>query len=211
LDDIEWALINRLVDASVKPLSVIIIGVGQADFGAFFSPHRLSPAIHSSHSRWWCVWMTAQMNELDADEKTLESGGKKAQRDIVQFVPMRNFSTGHISKLSSETLAEVPKQLLGFAKLHNIQPMPPRAPQLEVKATMVPTGGPPPSFAGPGAAPPVPMMMTGPPAGGGMPPHMMPPVQPGIHIAVGVPQPSHGINSNSFAHLLFNLHLYIID
>jgi hypothetical protein len=33
---------------------------------------------------------------------------------------MRNFRGQHISRLAKETLAEVPRQLVGFAKQHRI-------------------------------------------------------------------------------------------
>ena len=52
--------------ASSLPLSLIIVGVGQADF--------------------------TDMNELDGDGGVLRSpAGKPVQRDIVQFVPFRDF------------------------------------------------------------------------------------------------------------------------
>ena len=46
--------------ASKQPMSVIIIGVGNADFG--------------------------EMNALDSDNVLLQSMGQTATRDIVQFV-----------------------------------------------------------------------------------------------------------------------------
>jgi len=92
--------IAAIVDASDKPLSIIIVGVGDANF--------------------------SQMDALDGDEKQLVSNGKKAARDMVQFVPLNKFKNEHISKLAAETLAEVPNQLLSFMKLHKIAPLPPR-------------------------------------------------------------------------------------
>jgi vacuolar-type H+-ATPase subunit F/Vma7 len=98
--------IQAIVNTSMKPLSVIIIGVGSADF--------------------------TQMDQLDADNKALESNGKKAVRDIVQFVPFRKFLNQHISRLAAEVLAEVPGQMLSFCKQFNIKPMVPRKPE-EIK------------------------------------------------------------------------------
>ena len=72
--------IAQLVEASNTPLSVIIVGVGQADFSA--------------------------MEMLDGDDGVLQSGFKKATRDIVQFVPFSKFAASP-SRLASETLAEV--------------------------------------------------------------------------------------------------------
>ena len=52
------ASIDRIVEGSMLPLSIIIIGIGQADFG--------------------------KMNRLDADdEQLISSRQQKAQRDIV--------------------------------------------------------------------------------------------------------------------------------
>lgn len=46
-------------------MSIIIIGVGMADF--------------------------SDMERLDADKKALQFNGRKASRDIVQFVPFRSY------------------------------------------------------------------------------------------------------------------------
>lgn len=59
------ASINAVVNASSQPLSIIIVGVGSADF--------------------------SEMNLLDSDKGPLRSGSKVATRDIVQFVPFNEF------------------------------------------------------------------------------------------------------------------------
>ena len=59
INDLE-ATKAALVSASLQPLSVIIVGVGSADFSG--------------------------MDELDSDKIMLSAGGKMAVRDIVQFV-----------------------------------------------------------------------------------------------------------------------------
>ena len=85
------------MEASVLPLSIIIVGVGNADFSA--------------------------MEELDGDAVRLTSPmGKAAARDIVQFVPFNNFAKvgldSHLSRLhlAREVLAEVPDQFVSFMK-----------------------------------------------------------------------------------------------
>jgi len=93
------------VDGSKYPISVIIIGIGDADF--------------------------SQMNVLDSDEVRLNYGGKTAERDIVQFVPMKKFTTGHVSQLAKETLCEVPDQILQLFKARKILPNPPVAAKVE--------------------------------------------------------------------------------
>ena len=75
--------------ASTLPMSIIIVGVGTADFEA--------------------------MNVLDGDTIPLSHRGVQAQRDIVQFVPFRNFQ--HLQNINTaktlltrEVLAEIPEQ-----------------------------------------------------------------------------------------------------
>ena len=89
--------IDAIVAASRLPLSIIIIGVGNADFAA--------------------------MDELDADEVPLVSTtGRKMERDLVQFVPFRDFVNKHYSLLAAAVLDEVPRQLVEWAELNGIRP-----------------------------------------------------------------------------------------
>nr|CAD7440228.1 unnamed protein product [Timema bartmani]CAD7451996.1 unnamed protein product [Timema tahoe] len=96
---------RALVEASVLPLSVIIVGIGNADFSA--------------------------METLDADTIALKSGGKRAARDIVQFVPFNKYIGGNQDprtarlRLAKEVLAEIPTQFISYMKVNNIQPNPP--------------------------------------------------------------------------------------
>eukprot|EP00475_Leptophrys_vorax_P006996 TRINITY_DN143_c0_g1_i1.p1 TRINITY_DN143_c0_g1~~TRINITY_DN143_c0_g1_i1.p1 ORF type:complete len:608 (-),score=165.53 TRINITY_DN143_c0_g1_i1:588-2411(-) len=78
------------------PLSIVIVGVGNADFGA--------------------------MEKLDGDD--IKDDAK--HRDIVQFVPMNKFDTSHISALTKEVLAEIPGQFMSFMAMKGITPNPPR-------------------------------------------------------------------------------------
>ena len=92
--------INAIVEASGLPLSIIIVGIGAADF--------------------------ERMEELDADEVPLvHSNGQKMARDAVQFVPMRDFATLSPSALVSSVLAEMPGQIEEYFAMHNITPPPP--------------------------------------------------------------------------------------
>lgn len=97
---------TAIVNASNLPLSIIIIGVGNADFDA--------------------------MDELDGDTVRLTApNGKMAARDIVQFVPFRNFLRQGLNSqmsrlhLAKEVLAEIPDQFIGYMKVNNIKPKPP--------------------------------------------------------------------------------------
>ncbi|XP_044472152.1 protein BONZAI 3-like [Mangifera indica] len=88
---------DALVRASDLPLSVLIVGVGGADF--------------------------TQMEILDADKgHRLESStGRVATRDIVQFVPMREVQRGEISVVQA-LLEELPGQFLSYMRCRDIKP-----------------------------------------------------------------------------------------
>ncbi|XP_025781839.1 copine-5-like [Puma concolor] len=93
--------------AAKLPMSIIIIGVGQAEFDA--------------------------MVELDGDDVRISSRGKLAERDIVQFVPFRDYvdRTGNhvlsMARLARDVLAEIPDQLVSYMKSQGIRPRPPPA------------------------------------------------------------------------------------
>lgn len=79
--------IDAIIEASSLPISIIIIGIGNADFSS--------------------------MDALDSDKGMLRSRinqNKVAQRDIVQFVPFNNFK-GNLAALSSAVLKELPNQV----------------------------------------------------------------------------------------------------
>uniref|UniRef100_A0A7S3PIB1 C2 domain-containing protein n=2 Tax=Aplanochytrium stocchinoi TaxID=215587 RepID=A0A7S3PIB1_9STRA len=79
--------IAMIVHASHLPMSIIIVGVGSADFST--------------------------MEALDSDERLLrDRNGNVACRDIVQFVPFSKFG-GDGTLLAKEVLAEIPKQIVG--------------------------------------------------------------------------------------------------
>ncbi|KAF1507443.1 Copine-1, partial [Eudyptula minor novaehollandiae] len=89
---------QAIVDASKLPMSIIIVGVGEADFKA--------------------------MEFLDGDNGVLKSlTGEPAARDIVQFVPFRQFKNAPREALSQMVLAEVPKQLVSYYKWQGWPPV----------------------------------------------------------------------------------------
>uniref|UniRef100_H2L6L4 Copine family member 9 n=1 Tax=Oryzias latipes TaxID=8090 RepID=H2L6L4_ORYLA len=95
---------EAVVNAAALPLSIIIVGVGPAEFDA--------------------------MEELDGDEVRVSSRGRLAERDIVQFVPFRDYvdRSGNqvlsMARLAKDVLAEIPDQLLSFMKSRGIEPRP---------------------------------------------------------------------------------------
>ncbi|KAL0547657.1 hypothetical protein IC582_012081 [Cucumis melo] len=86
---------DALVKASDLPLSILIVGVGGADF--------------------------KEMEVLDADkgERLESSTGRVASRDIVQFVPFRDVQG--VSMVQA-LLAEIPHQFLTYVRSRDVQP-----------------------------------------------------------------------------------------
>jgi len=89
--------IDILVDCAFIPLSVIIIGIGNADF--------------------------TNMNILDGDEKLLVNSKKETtKRDLVQFVEYNKFKDflsddGKNKDLTEEVLKEIPRQVEEYYEL----------------------------------------------------------------------------------------------
>lgn len=78
-------------------MSIIIVGIGNENF--------------------------TNMNILDADEEPLVSSwGEKMSRDIVQFVPFKDFQNDAF-RLRQEILHEIPDQVVSYFAMQNIQPV----------------------------------------------------------------------------------------
>ncbi|CAJ1061231.1 copine-4 isoform X1 [Xyrichtys novacula] len=88
---------EAIVQASHLPMSVIIVGIGNADF--------------------------SDMQMLDRDDGILRSlKGEPVLRDIVQFVPFRNFKQASPAALAKSVLAEVPNQVVDYYNMKGIKP-----------------------------------------------------------------------------------------
>jgi hypothetical protein len=92
------ATLSTIVDLASLPVSVVIVGVGNADFAA--------------------------MDILDSDGTRLFDGRRYAERDCVQFVPFRQFKNQPYAVLAKETLAEIPQQVTEYFSKRNIAPKP---------------------------------------------------------------------------------------
>ena len=95
------ATIAAIVEAADSPLSIVIVGVGEGDFTA--------------------------MEQLDGDRQRLQHPftGKVASRDMVQFVPFREFSGyGYAAQhaLARHVLAEIPGQFISYMETNGIAP-----------------------------------------------------------------------------------------
>ena len=89
--------VESLVRCSYLPMSVIIVGVGNEDF--------------------------KQMEMLDSDDRLLtDRFGRAALRDIVQFVPFRDFAHNPVL-LAAAVLHELPTQISMFYNSIGIVPV----------------------------------------------------------------------------------------
>jgi len=79
---------NAIIEASILPLSIIIVGVGTANF--------------------------ASMSRLDGDEKPLLDAKGKKIRDIVQFVHYNQNYALNPTLFSKDLLYEIPGQVEGY-------------------------------------------------------------------------------------------------
>mmetsp|Transcript_10136 Transcript_10136/g.8662 ORF Transcript_10136/g.8662 Transcript_10136/m.8662 type:complete len:91 (-) Transcript_10136:187-459(-) len=83
---------EALIKASELPMSVVIVGVGDAD-------------------------EMQKMVELDSDNGLLSVGGKTAKRDIVQFVRFLDQKyQKDMNELVAAVLKELPKQFIEYQK-----------------------------------------------------------------------------------------------
>jgi hypothetical protein len=88
--------VDAIFEASSLPLSIVIIGIGDADF--------------------------TNMDQLDGDTQPLvDSKNRMVMRDIVQFVPFNKFNN-RPEQLAQEVLAEIPKQVVDFYRFSKIPP-----------------------------------------------------------------------------------------
>jgi len=89
--------LRAIVYASAQPFSIIIVGVGSADFRA--------------------------MDALDGEGDKLlrDDRGNVAKRDIVQFVPFRDYED-NADKLAKKVLSEIPDHICHYYKVNNITP-----------------------------------------------------------------------------------------
>lgn len=91
------ATVDAIVHAAALPISLIIVGIGSADFSL--------------------------MNFLDGDDGALKSStGQRAVRDIVQFVPFRDFKNASPDMLARHVLAEIPGQVTQYFKMRGLPP-----------------------------------------------------------------------------------------
>ena len=95
IDDLDET-IDELVEGSFLPLSIIIVGVGNADF--------------------------TNMVYLDADKNPLvNSKGIKSARDLVQFVPFLKYESNP-EMLVIQVLEEIPRQIVDYYDQNNLDP-----------------------------------------------------------------------------------------
>ena len=110
IEDMEDTM-NSLVESSYLPISVIIIGIGDTDF--------------------------TNMIMLDADENPLyDDDGRKADRDLVQFVPFKDFQNDG-QRLAEQVLEEIPRQVVEFYQHKKLQPGEPIKKKINIKKSII--------------------------------------------------------------------------
>ena len=98
--------VDEIIELAELPISIVIVGVGD---GQKETAKRESK-FHA-------------LQKLDADKDPLiSSSGKRASRDIVQFVPFSDFKNKSQQELAVATLAEIPREVVGFFRTRNFQP-----------------------------------------------------------------------------------------
>ena len=78
---------NLIVDNCRLPISIVIVGIGNADF--------------------------SKMEQLDGDGGLYGGNGQRCPRDIVQFVPFNKYG-GNPDLLTKELLKEIPNQVVQY-------------------------------------------------------------------------------------------------
>ena len=92
-------LTDGIIEDMDDTINSLVIGIGNADF--------------------------SNMDVLDADEDPLyDNNGRKADRDLVQFVPFKDFKNDG-QKLAEQVLEEVPRQIVEFYQHKKIAPADP--------------------------------------------------------------------------------------
>jgi hypothetical protein len=117
---------RAIAAAAALPMSIVIVGVGKADFG--------------------------MMKELDGDDAPASASKK---RDIVQFVPFRDCQ-GNPNVLAREVLAEIPDQVISYMQMYRKLPNAPIPPPPAGVITPQPGAAPAPAPAPAAAAVPTP-------------------------------------------------------
>lgn len=82
--------IDLIIQAAYLPLSIIIVGIGSANFD--------------------------NMNRLDGDNGLYGTNGTRCPRDLVQFVPFRDVKMNG-DLLAKELLAELPTQVVQYMSM----------------------------------------------------------------------------------------------
>ena len=94
IEDIDET-IDSLVESSYLPISIIIIGIGNADFNYFES--------------------------INVDKMILDMDGKNIDRNLIQFIPFKNFKN-NIQKLGEEMFTKIQNQIVEYYQSKQIFP-----------------------------------------------------------------------------------------
>ena len=95
IDDFD-STTQLIVDGADYPLSILIVGVGNANFD--------------------------KMVFLDGNDERLSYEGKEASRDIVKFVSLNAIKDRTPQEIAKTLLEEIPRQVVDYMKVQRITP-----------------------------------------------------------------------------------------
>lgn len=124
-DDMDQ-VVSEIIRASSLPLSVLLVGVGDADFG----PLKAALNIQGSESGGWSGRSSSSGSTSPA-RSLLRTARTIAARDMVRFVACQDLPRSSSSSFDQEALAqallqELPRHICSYFACHKIQPYPPR-------------------------------------------------------------------------------------
>lgn len=128
-DDMDQ-VVSEIIRASSLPMSVLFVGVGDADFG----PLKAALNIQNGEGSGWGRNSSSSSGSTSPARSLLRTARTIAARDMVRFVACQDLpggSSGSSSSFDQEALAqallqELPRHICSYFACHKIQPHPPR-------------------------------------------------------------------------------------
>lgn len=127
-------VVSEIIRASSLPLSVLFVGVGDADFG----PLKAALNIQNGDSSGWGGSSSSGSGSRSPARSLLRTARTIAARDMVRFVALQDLprafcplgcsssSSFDQEALAQALLQELPRHICSYFACHKIQPHPPR-------------------------------------------------------------------------------------
>ena len=112
---------RAIVDAAEGPLSILIVGVGNGSFGRL--EHMLVPGCGEGGNGAAAASSGRLGSPLaDRGRVVVDTSGRKASREAVQFLPFSAVAGGNPAALAEALLEKVPAQMLQYMEANGIRP-----------------------------------------------------------------------------------------